>query len=145
MSCLLPSRGMFRNTSRKTIPPAMQNAVSARLKTGQFFRCRKSTTCPRMKPGERKIRSVRFPSAPPRTRPNTRAHQVLPSRFAVRRTTAMTTSDSRLNTTVMPTPMPNAAPALRVKSSWNRSPTISTEVPSSSLATARILVIRSAA
>lgn len=49
-------------------------AESARLKTAKWDGAMKSTTAPRNMPGERKIRSVRLPSAPPSSRPSAIAH-----------------------------------------------------------------------
>lgn len=44
-------------------------AESARLNTAKSFGAMKSTTAPSKTPGERKIRSVRLPSAPPSSSP----------------------------------------------------------------------------
>ena len=43
-------------------------ALSATLKVGQWGTLMKSTTSPRRNPGDRRSRSRRFPTAPPRTR-----------------------------------------------------------------------------
>lgn len=50
--------------------PPQTIAESARLKTAKFAGAMKSTTAPSKTPGERKIRSVRLPSAPPSSRPS---------------------------------------------------------------------------
>ncbi len=57
--------------------PPQTIAVSARLKTAKCAGAMKSTTWPWNTPGERKTRSVRLPSAPPRSSPSATAHGVL--------------------------------------------------------------------
>ena len=58
-----------RGGSRTASTPPQTMAESARLNTGQCGNSIQSTTSPRNSPGERKIRSARFPVAPPSSRP----------------------------------------------------------------------------
>ena len=107
---LVPRRASRRTrcraapAARRGCPPQTM-AESATLNTGKTRPSgpktdRKSTTPPRRKPGSRKIRSIRLPSAPPSTRPRVIAQPVEYSRRAVRTMTTATTTATRLNTIV---------------------------------------------
>ena len=60
------------NVTRRIAPPTTDG--SATLNTGHQPIDKKSTTCPRSGPGERKNRSTKLPIAPPRIIPRPTAH-----------------------------------------------------------------------
>lgn len=120
-------------------------AESARLNTAKCLGAMKSTTAPSKTPGERKIRSVRLPSAPPSSRPSAIAQGRLYSLRASRAITTITAAAITVKITVKASPKPKAAPALRIASNFSQSPMISIGGWCSSLATTIILLIRSRA
>ena len=91
---------------------AMLMQMSATLKTGKFGSMKKSTTCPRRKPGCRTSRSVRFPATPPSRNPSAIAQPVLPRRRATHSTTTVATIATTDRISVWPVRKLNAAPEL---------------------------------
>ena len=103
--------------------PPQTIAESARLNTGQCGTWIQSTTQPRNGPGERKIRSVRLPMAPPSSRPRATAQARLWIRRAERTMKMITPTAIAVNRMVSDgPPMLNAAPGLRDSVSISRLP-----------------------
>src|SRR5690554_2517529 len=105
----------------------------------------KSTTCPRAKPGSRKKRSKRLPSAPPSSRPSATVQPREPSLRAERSTKIVTPTARRVSSHVMPVPKDSAAPGLNTRVSWIQSPRSSCQEPSVRLARAHVFESWSAA
>ena len=88
-------------------------ATSARLKmAGSSGICRKSTTWPTPKPGSRNSRSVRLPSSPPSSSPNSTAQAVERMRGAYQMTKPSTPTPTMEKIQVEPLPMEKAAPGV---------------------------------
>src|SRR4051812_1366446 len=143
-----PSNSIPRRASTTPRTPPQTIAESATLKTGQTLPSgpktdRKSTTPPRRKPGSRKIRSVRLPSAPPRTSPSVTAQPVENSRRAVRTMTTATATATRVNRTVKPSAKEKAAPVLRRWVRYSAPPRSRMSSPGSMVATTISFVTRS--
>src|SRR5215217_4903707 len=121
-------------------------AMSATLNVGQrsapMPTSRKSTT-----PRGLRTRSMRFPTAPPATRPSANWRNRSPTGLVrdirARTNTAISATVKKIHREYGPTWSPKAAPWLYTSRSWNQSP--NTEMPGvrSSVASAISLVIRS--
>ena len=122
-------------------PPTTEG--SATLNTGHQPMDRKSTTCPRNGPGERKNRSTRLPMAPPRIMPRPMAHHGDTSRLPIQMMPITTPVAIKVRTHVYPVAIENAAPELRTNVQVMVSPTIDTGWPGVSSLTAKTLVTMS--
>ena len=122
-------------------PPT--TAGSATLNTGHQPMDRKSTTWPRSGPGERKNRSTRLPSAPPRIMPSPMAHHGDTSRRPIQMMPITTPVAINVSTHVYPVAIENAAPELRTNVQVTVSPMIDTGWPGVSSLTASTLVTTS--
>ena len=124
-STRVPSSRMPRNAWTRISPAATLMQMSATLKIGQFGSIRKSIDVALERAGlaEASGRSG-CRRRPPSSRPSATAQSRLPSRPAEpehdARTATIATQES---TTVYAVPVLNAAPGLRVRCSWSRSPT----------------------
>ncbi|OLT32168.1 hypothetical protein BJF84_03185 [Rhodococcus sp. CUA-806] len=102
---------------------------SATLNTGHHPTETKSTTWPCSGPGARKKRSIKLPSAPPRTSPRPRAHSGERSVRPIRMTAMTTHTATMVRSHVIPVAIENAAPGLRTNRRVTTSPMISTGLP----------------
>jgi hypothetical protein len=87
---------------------------------------RKSTTCPRNGPGDRKNRSIRLPTAPPRIIPRPSAHHNETRRRPIQMMPSTTPVAINVSTQVYPVAIEKAAPELRTSVQVMVSPMIST-------------------
>src|SRR5439155_3710897 len=109
--------GDRKNPDRMIRAAPITMALSAALNTGHHRKSMKSTTLPE-RPLPRTARSVRFPSAPPSTRPSPAAIR-RPGRLNDATTMApQTTRVAVRNRHVAPPSPPNAPPGLVRESSW---------------------------
>ena len=109
------------------ITTAITIAESAKLKTGQWGKRIQSITCPRKAPGcgdARKIRSVKLPRVPPRTRPKTFAQGREVKRLAQYPIAQITRIAKVERSTVPLVAMLNAAPEFFVKERERKFPRI---------------------
>lgn len=102
--------------------------ISATLNTGKpKGNCKKSTTWPSGKPGERVSRSMRFPTMPPsktaRVSDQERAVVLVISQM----TTSAAMLEIRVKIQVAPKPIENAAESFQIRKNWSTSPTNGTE------------------
>src|SRR5215207_3914565 len=100
----------------------------------------KSMTWPRPKLGSRRRRSVRLPSTPPRSRPNTRAHPMERMRRANHMMKVITPAARIVKIHVMPLASEKAAPGFRTNCHCRRVPSTGTTSPSVRLVTTRNLL-----
>ena len=109
-----PSRATPRQVRRMIVIAANVRAMSATLNTGQWVRCRKSTTWPRNGAGSRRMRSVRLPSAPPSSSPSPSAQPRSRSRRGQPQDGDDDDDRDDAEHERNPVPVLKAAPALRV-------------------------------
>ena len=129
--------------TNRIAPPTTDG--SATLNTGHHPIDKKSTTCPRSGPGERKNRSTRFPIAPPRIMPRPTAHHGETSRRPIQKIPTTTALAITVSIQVYPVAIENAAPELRTNVQVTVSPMIGTGCPGVSSLTASTLVTMSRA
>ena len=110
------------STTNRIAPPTTEG--SATLNTGHQPMERKSTTCPRNGPGERKNLSTRLPIAPPRIMPRPIAHHGDTSRLPIQMMPTTTPLAISVSTQVYPVAIENAAPELRTSVQVTVSPMI---------------------
>ena len=96
------------------IPAATTIALSATLNIGQYGSSIQSITCPWKNPGERKIRSLKFPRTPPKSHPRRRAQLRSTMRGATYVIATITTKANNESKSVEPVPKLNAAPGFRI-------------------------------
>ena len=135
--------GMFRAVSTTEIRAAITIAESAMLKIGQYGSCSQSITWPCNKPGSRKIRSIKLPITPPKTRPKTTAQPLEVIREEKYKIVSRTMMEKIVRKIVAPVANEKAAPGFRTKVSWKKEPSTLIFDLSESVLTAQIFVAKS--
>src|SRR5205807_2432062 len=117
---LLHRPGADRSREKLTSTSRMQPAVmamSATLNTGHHRRSTKSTTDPLSRPGARKRRSARLPTAPPVTSPRATATAGLAAARPTLTSTTTNATTARATKGTNPEPSPKAPPVLWLSAS----------------------------
>ena len=135
--------GIFRAVSTTEIRAAITIAESAMLKIGQYGSCSQSITWPCNKPGSRKIRSIKLPITPPKTRPKTTAQPFEVIRGEKYKIVSRTMMEKIVRKIVAPVANEKAAPGFRTKVSWKKVPSTLIFDLSESVLTAQIFVAKS--
>ena len=135
--------GIFRAVSTTEIRAATTIAESAMLNIGQYGSCSQSITWPCNKPGSRKIRSIKLPITPPKTRPKTTAHPLEVIRGEKYKIVSRTMMEKIVRKIVAPVANEKAAPGFRTKVSWKKEPSTLIFDLSESVLTAQIFVAKS--